>query len=348
MLVAMLDGIARQIEPPPPIADERVPASTTSCSCRARSRTSLDAFEADEALRTDAFHPEFVQAFLALKRHEIAEGSHGESRLRRRRVARRGDATGSATSSCSSRERVPPVSRARADVLIVGAGAAGGVVGRRLAEAGIGRASASSRATGPTAPTIPGRSPTGSCRRMRQWSPDPNVRGGPADYPIDVSAVRHRAADVQRRRRLDGALRRRLAPHDAVGLPRQIARRRRRRLAADVRGARAVLRPHRAPGRRRRVWPATRPTRRAPISRCRRCRSATASSTSCARTTGSAGTGGRRRARSSPRRTRVAIRARSGARACRAAPRARRHRPTSRTGRRRSHRGARVRDAAPA
>ena len=96
---------------------------------------------------------------------------------------------------------------------------------------------------------------------MKQWSPDPNVRGGPADYPIDVVGVRHRAADVQRRRRLDGALRRRLAAPDAVRLPRQDARRRRRRLAAHVRGARAVLRPHRPRGRRRRASRATRPTR---------------------------------------------------------------------------------------
>ena len=42
---------------------------------------SLDAFESDEALR-DAFHPEFVQAFLALKRHEIEEGARGDPRLR--------------------------------------------------------------------------------------------------------------------------------------------------------------------------------------------------------------------------------------------------------------------------
>ena len=138
---------------------------------------------------------------------------------------------------------------------------------------------------------------------MKQWSPDPNVRGGPADYPINADGVRHRPADVQRRRRLDDPLRRRLAAPDAVGLPRQDARRRRRRLAADLRGARALLRPHRARGRR--LGAGRRPglpggSRPAAAARCR---SATASSTSCGRTTGSAGTGGRRRTRSSRRRT---------------------------------------------
>ena len=145
----------------------------------------------------------------------------------------------------------------------------------------------------------PGPKPDWELQAMKQWAPDPNVRGRPGRLPDRRLGVRHRAADVQRRRRLDGALRRRLAAPDAVRLPRQIARRRRRRLAADVRGARAVLRPHRPPGRRRRASRATRPTRRAPTCRCPRCRSAAASWTSCARTTGSAGTGGRRRARSS-------------------------------------------------
>ena len=71
MLVAMLDGIARRIEPPPPLQtnayrlDDLVPLPRTL-------EDSLAAFEADDALRS-AFHPEFVQAFLALKRHEIAK-----------------------------------------------------------------------------------------------------------------------------------------------------------------------------------------------------------------------------------------------------------------------------------
>jgi glutamine synthetase len=71
MLVAMLDGIARRVEPPPPLQvnayhlEEFVPLPRTL-------EDSLAAFEADEALRS-ALDPAFVQAFLALKRHEIAK-----------------------------------------------------------------------------------------------------------------------------------------------------------------------------------------------------------------------------------------------------------------------------------
>jgi glutamine synthetase len=70
MLFAMLDGIARRIEPPPPLQtnayhlEESVPLPRTL-------EDSLAAFEADEPLRS-AFDPAFVQAFLAVKRHEIA------------------------------------------------------------------------------------------------------------------------------------------------------------------------------------------------------------------------------------------------------------------------------------
>ena len=34
----------------------------------------------------------------------------------------------------------------------------------------------------------PGPKPDWELQAMKQWAPDPNVRGGPADYPIDVSA----------------------------------------------------------------------------------------------------------------------------------------------------------------
>ncbi len=68
-LVAVLDGIRRQLEPPEPLATsayqldglELLPATLEE---------SLDAFEQDDHLR-GAFHPEFVKAFLALKRHEV-------------------------------------------------------------------------------------------------------------------------------------------------------------------------------------------------------------------------------------------------------------------------------------
>jgi glutamine synthetase len=71
MLVAVLDGIRRRVEPPPPLQTnayrlddlELVPATLED---------SLDRFERDDVL-VQAFHPEFVQAFLALKRHEAAK-----------------------------------------------------------------------------------------------------------------------------------------------------------------------------------------------------------------------------------------------------------------------------------
>ena len=69
-------------------AGQRLPPRGVSCPLPRTLEDSLAAFEADEALR-GAFDPEFVQAFLALKRHEIEQGAHREPRLRRRRVARR-------------------------------------------------------------------------------------------------------------------------------------------------------------------------------------------------------------------------------------------------------------------
>lgn len=71
MLVAVLDGIRRRVEAPPPLQTnayrlddlELVPATLED---------SLDRFERDDVL-VQAFHPEFVKAFLALKRHEAAK-----------------------------------------------------------------------------------------------------------------------------------------------------------------------------------------------------------------------------------------------------------------------------------
>lgn len=71
MLFAMLDGIERRIEPPPPLQENAYRLDDLVLLPRTLEE-SLEAFEADDALRT-AFHPEFVQAYLALKRHEIAK-----------------------------------------------------------------------------------------------------------------------------------------------------------------------------------------------------------------------------------------------------------------------------------
>ncbi len=69
MLVAMLDGIERRIDPPPPLHEnayrlDDLPLLPLTLE------DSIASFERDEVLR-DAFDPEFVKAFLALKRHEI-------------------------------------------------------------------------------------------------------------------------------------------------------------------------------------------------------------------------------------------------------------------------------------
>jgi choline dehydrogenase-like flavoprotein len=79
------------------------------------------------------------------------------------------------------------MSRARADVLIIGAGAAGGVVGRRLAEAGM-DVLCLEQGEWPDRDSYPGPKPDWELQAMKQWSADPNVRAGRADYPIDVSA----------------------------------------------------------------------------------------------------------------------------------------------------------------
>jgi choline dehydrogenase-like flavoprotein len=73
----------------------------------------------------------------------------------------------------------------RADVLIVGAGAAGGVVGRRLAEGGF-RVVCLEQGTWPDRADYPGTKPDWELQAQKQWSPDPNVRQNPADYPIDA------------------------------------------------------------------------------------------------------------------------------------------------------------------
>lgn len=71
MLVSMLDGIDRELEPPPPLAENAYELDDLPL-LPATLEESLERFEADETL-VAAFHPEFTKAFLALKRHEIAK-----------------------------------------------------------------------------------------------------------------------------------------------------------------------------------------------------------------------------------------------------------------------------------
>jgi choline dehydrogenase-like flavoprotein len=74
-----------------------------------------------------------------------------------------------------------------ADVLIVGAGAAGGVVARRLAEAGV-RVVCLEQGEWTDRTSYPGAGDDAELRAGRQWSYSPVLRAAPADYPIDVSA----------------------------------------------------------------------------------------------------------------------------------------------------------------
>lgn len=71
MLVAVLDGIRRQVDPPPPLQTNAYRLDDLELVPRTL-EDSLERFERDGVLR-QAFHPEFVKAFLALKRHEVAK-----------------------------------------------------------------------------------------------------------------------------------------------------------------------------------------------------------------------------------------------------------------------------------
>jgi choline dehydrogenase-like flavoprotein len=74
----------------------------------------------------------------------------------------------------------------RADVLIVGAGASGGVVGRRLAEAGF-RVVCLEQGRWHDRFEYPGPRPEWELVARKQWSPDPNVRERWQDYPVNDS-----------------------------------------------------------------------------------------------------------------------------------------------------------------
>jgi choline dehydrogenase-like flavoprotein len=73
-----------------------------------------------------------------------------------------------------------------ADVLIVGAGASGGVVGRRLAEAGFDVVCLEQGRWQDPA-DYPGQYAEWELAAQRRWSSDPMVRGLPEDYPIDAT-----------------------------------------------------------------------------------------------------------------------------------------------------------------
>jgi choline dehydrogenase-like flavoprotein len=74
----------------------------------------------------------------------------------------------------------------RADVVIVGAGASGGVVGRRLAEAGF-RVVCLEQGRWPDSNAFPAPRAEYELLARKQWAGNPNVRGLPEDYPVEES-----------------------------------------------------------------------------------------------------------------------------------------------------------------
>lgn len=77
--------------------------------------------------------------------------------------------------------------RDRCDVLIVGAGASGGVVARRLVEEGFGVVCLE-QGRWHDRGEYPGQYEDWELVTQRQWSADPNVRRSPDDYPVDTEA----------------------------------------------------------------------------------------------------------------------------------------------------------------
>ncbi|MGW1679170.1 GMC family oxidoreductase [Saccharopolyspora sp. NPDC002376] len=73
-----------------------------------------------------------------------------------------------------------------ADVLIVGAGASGGVAALELATRGF-RVVCLEQGDWALPDDFPGGKPQWELARLKQWNPSPNVRGAASDYPIDVT-----------------------------------------------------------------------------------------------------------------------------------------------------------------
>lgn len=74
----------------------------------------------------------------------------------------------------------------KAEVLIIGAGASGGVVARHLAEAGM-KVVVLEQGTWVNPAELPGTRPEYELAMLQRWSADPNARASPADYPVDQS-----------------------------------------------------------------------------------------------------------------------------------------------------------------
>jgi choline dehydrogenase-like flavoprotein len=74
----------------------------------------------------------------------------------------------------------------RADVLVIGAGPSGAVAAKRLAEAGM-KVVCLEQGEWPDRTRFPGDKIDYELTTLKQWSLDPNVRGLPQDYPIDLT-----------------------------------------------------------------------------------------------------------------------------------------------------------------
>ncbi len=73
-----------------------------------------------------------------------------------------------------------------ADVLVVGSGASGAIVSRHLAERGF-TVVCLEQGRWVSASEFPGDKPEWELLMSQRWHHDPNIRRGPADYPVDVS-----------------------------------------------------------------------------------------------------------------------------------------------------------------
>jgi choline dehydrogenase-like flavoprotein len=73
-----------------------------------------------------------------------------------------------------------------ADVLVIGAGASGSVAVKELAEAGFSVVCLEQGDWTPPSSFV-GDKPEWELLRQKDWHPNPNVRSGPSDYPVDTS-----------------------------------------------------------------------------------------------------------------------------------------------------------------
>ena len=216
-----------------------------------------------------------------------------------------------------------------ADVLIIGAGASGGVVALRLAQAGF-KVVCLEQGGWLDRADYPGNKLDWELKARKDWATSPNIRGLAQDYPIVEDDTPGLAADVQRGRRLDDHLRGRLAARAAVRLPRPLARRRspttgRSTTSSCCRTSIGPTASSACPGLP--GDPAYPPDSRGRADAAAPDRGGRAEGRARARPS-SAGTGGPSSTRSTRSPTTAAGRASSGAPASRAATRAPRRRPT--------------------